>query len=212
MNDTVKVWDPLVRIFHWSLVAAFTISYLSGEEESALHVWSGYVVLGLVLFRVVWGFIGTRHARFSDFIVGPAAIIAYVRGLVAGRPRHYLGHNPLGSVMIVALLLGLLATTVSGLTVYGAEGAGPLAGMMSAKPEQVQGGGRADALAREGEAGAEDEREEALEELHEFFANFTLVLIALHIAGVVLGSIVHRENLVRAMVTGRKPRRDDVPQ
>ena len=118
IQDTVKVWDSLVRLFHWSLVIGFTVAYLSGEDESALHINAGYVVLGLILFRLVWGFVGTKHARFADFIYRPSTVIDYTRDLLARRPQHYYGHNPLGGLMVIALLLGLLGTSVSGLALY----------------------------------------------------------------------------------------------
>lgn len=183
MAEQIKVWDPLVRLFHWSLVAAFTVAYTLEDAIMALHAFAGYTVLTLVLVRVVWGFIGTRYARFSNFVRGPRAVWDYMRSLASGRPRHFVGHNPAGGAMIVALLLALLATTLSGLALYGVEGSGLLAGWFP---------------------GIGHNGEEMLEETHEFFANFTLLLVMVHVAGVAVGSLLHRENLVRAMVTGRK--------
>jgi cytochrome b len=217
MNSTqeVKVWDPLVRIFHWSLVAAFTIAYLTGDEESALHEWSGYVVIGLVLFRVLWGLIGTRYARFSDFIYGPAAIISYVRDMALGRPKRYLGHNPLGGIMILVMLASLLATGLTGLGLQKAEEnearLAPVVNLSRVASATVllpvayadEDEEREEKGEHEEEHG-EEEANEWLEELHEFFANFTVLLVLLHITGVLLGSLMHRENLVRAMFTGRK--------
>lgn len=184
-SSSVRVWDPLVRIFHWSLVLTFAVTYLSGEvEEVELHVFVGYIIAGLVLFRLLWGFVGTRHARFSDFVFSPATVLAYGRDLFRGRAHRYLGHNPLGGAMIVALLAMLTLATLTGLIALGAgEQAGPLAPWVGAAGEQV-------AL--------------AFKEVHEVSANATLVLVALHIAGVVVSSLLHRENLVRAMFTGRK--------
>ncbi len=184
-TNTVKVWDPLVRIFHWSLVAGFSTAYLSGEVEGlTLHVWSGYLVGGLVLFRWLWGLLGTEHARFRDFIFSPAVVVAYTRDLLHHQARRYLGHNPLGGAMVVALLVLLSLVTVTGLVVYAAkEASGPLAGLMSGTPEWLG---------------------DMTEEIHEFFSNLTLLLVGLHIAGVVVSSVLHRENLVRAMITGRK--------
>ncbi len=95
-SRAVKIWDPLIRIFHWSLVVTFTIAYLSADEESVLHTWSGYAVLGLALFRILWGFIGSQHARFSDFVYPPSVIVSYARDTLLGRAKRYLGHNPLG--------------------------------------------------------------------------------------------------------------------
>lgn len=183
-GNTVKVWDPLVRVFHWSLVAAFAVAYLTEDDVMSVHVWAGYTVAGLVAFRLLWGLIGTRHARFSDFVYRPAAVKAYLRDMLLVRARRYLGHNPAGGAMVVALLLSLLATVATGVVVYGAaEHAGPLAA----------------SLAGTGKSAAH-----ALKEIHEFFANFTLALVFAHVAGVLLSSLAHRENLVRAMFTGRK--------
>jgi cytochrome b len=205
---SVKVWDPLVRLFHWSLVAAFAIAWLAGDEESRLHELAGYAVIGLVLVRIVWGFVGTRYARFSDFVYRPAAVMGYAREMLGGKPRHYLGHNPLGGVMILALLASLLATGVTGLALQGAEeGTGPFATLPAvstpAAPSLIS-NAVADDDRDEGEGEENEGSEELWEELHEFFANLTLLLVALHIGGVIVGSLLHRENLVRAMFTGRK--------
>jgi cytochrome b len=185
-QDQVYVWDPFVRIFHWSLVAAFTVAYLT-EEPLIVHVWTGYVVGFLIVARVVWGFIGEEHARFSDFAYSPAAGIRYIRELMAARAPRYLGHSPGGGTMVLLLLVFLAATVLTGLIVYGGEQqAGPLAGMFS------------------------KDTGEAVEEFHELIANITLALIFLHIAGVVLASFAHHENLVRAMITGyKRPMRGD---
>ncbi len=183
MSEEVKVWDPFVRVFHWSLVGAFTIAFLTEDHWQSVHVYAGYTVIALVVGRLLWGFVGTRHARFSDFVPAPAEIGPYLRAMLRGRPPHYLGHNPAGGAMIVALLASLLLTTLTGLLAYGAEGAGPLAAYMG-----VVGG----------------DAEEAFEEVHEFFANLTLLLVGVHVTGVIVGSFLHRENLVRAMITGRK--------
>lgn len=205
---SVKVWDPLVRLFHWSLVAAFAIAWLSGDEESRLHELAGYAIIGLVLVRIVWGFVGTRYARFSDFVYRPSAVLGYAREMLIAKPRHYLGHNPLGGMMILALLVSLLAAGVTGLALQGAEeGTGPFAtlpaGTTLAMPSVIS-SAVADDDGDEGEEEENEGNEEIWEELHEFFANLTLLLVALHIAGVIIGSLVHRENLVRAMFTGRK--------
>lgn len=185
--ENVKVWDPFVRIFHWSLVAAFAVAYLSGEGEDewlGLHSIAGYTVLGLILVRLVWGIIGTRYARFSSFVYRPSAVAGYLKQLLLLQPPRYLGHNPAGGLMIIALLAFLMLTSVFGLAAYGAEeGAGPLAGMF---------------------AGTSENWAHALGEVHEFFANFTLFLVVFHVAGVVVSSLLHRENLVRAMFTGYK--------
>ena len=211
--DSVKVWDPLVRIFHWSLVAAFVIAYLTGDEESTIHIYSGYAVIGLVLFRIVWGLIGTRHARFWDFVYRPSAIIQYAREFFIGRPKRYLGHNPLGGAMILLLLGSLLATGVTGYLMLGSDGVEGAQAEASITPApataHAAGGIIASAYADddddEGEEDGHHEHGGLLGEIHEFFANFTLFLVFLHVGGVLLSSLRHRENLVRAMVTGRKP-------
>ncbi len=194
-ESRTRVWDPFVRVFHWSLVGLFAIAYLSGDEESFLHVYAGYVVIGLIALRVVWGFVGPRHARFADFVRSPATVRAYARDYLRGRARRYLGHNPLGGAMVIALLASVLLTALTGFGMRQMENEGYLAGL--SLPTLVA------------EARADDDREggparEALEETHEFFANFTLLLIALHVAGVLAGSLLHRENLIRSMVNGDK--------
>ena len=203
--NEIRVWDPLVRIFHWSLVTAFAVAWLSGDEESPLHVYSGYAVIGLVLIRIAWGFVGTRYARFSDFVYRPATILAYAKDLLAGKSKPYLGHNPLGGAMIIALLVSLLAAGITGLVLQGAQdGTGPFAAL-SASAMAIVPGAVASAVADDDQAAGENEgAEEIWKELHEFFANLALLLVVLHIAGVIIGSLVHRENLVRAMFTGRK--------
>jgi len=195
----VKVWDIVVRVGHWSLVALFAVAYLSGEVEvETLHAWAGYAVLGIVAFRILWGFVGTKHARFSDFVFGWRATAAYARSLLSFRPKHYLGHNPLGGWMVVGLLAMLLAVCWSGLELYATEGKGPLA----AGPTPVI--SLAVANGREGDGGDERKGESVWEDVHEALASFGLLLVFLHVGGVLVASVLHRENLVRAMITGRK--------
>ena len=208
LPNEIRVWDPVVRIFHWSLVVAFAIAWLTGEEESRLHELAGYAVIGLVLIRVMWGFVGTKYARFRDFVYSPSALLAYARDMLAGKSKRYLGHNPLGGMMIIALLLSLLAASVTGLVLQGAkEGTGAFAAITastSVTAPAVITRAVADDDDKENNGG-NAEADETWKELHEFFANLSLLLVALHIAGVIVGSLVHRENLVRAMFTGRKP-------
>ncbi|MGE0082406.1 MAG: cytochrome b/b6 domain-containing protein, partial [Thiohalomonadaceae bacterium] len=181
--DEVKVWDLFVRVFHWTLVAAFATAYLSEDGPELVHVYAGYTVLALVVSRIVWGFVGTRYARFADFVPSFTALRRYLVAMLRGNPPHYVGHNPAGGAMIIALLVSLLLTTLTGLATYGGEGEGPLAGLV------WQLGTNA---------------EDAFEDVHEFFANLTLVLVGVHVVGVIVGSVLHRENLIRAMFTGRK--------
>jgi cytochrome b len=193
----ITVWDPLVRLFHWTLVIAFTLAYFSqegpfeellermdGEWLQAIHVWAGYTIAGLLLFRLVWGFAGPRHARFGDFVRGPRATLRYVKDVLILRAPRYLGHNPAGGAMAVILLLSLTITVVAGLMLYGADkGLGPLAGLLLDSSEAAI---------------------HSIEEVHEFFANLTLLLVVGHLVGVIWESLLHRENLARAMITGRK--------
>lgn len=185
MEKEIKVWDPLIRLFHWGLVGAFVIAWLTAEDDFAdIHVVAGYTIFALVAVRLVWGVIGTRHARFSQFVTHPREAWGYLTDLVRFKARHYIGHNPAAAWMILALLLFLTLTGISGMMLYGAEEqAGPMATLMAP-------------------FGA---WEDGLEELHEFLAGFTLALVGLHVAGVLVSSLAHRENLIRAMITGRKP-------
>ncbi len=111
---TVKVWDPFVRIFHWSLVALFVIAYVTGDEVEIVHIAAGYAIAGLLALRIVWGFVGPRHARFSDFVRSPREVLAYVRDVMLLRARRYIGHNPAGGLMVVTLIVLLIATSVTG--------------------------------------------------------------------------------------------------
>jgi cytochrome b len=167
----ILVWDVPTRVFHWLLAGSFAGAWLLSESERwrNVHVGLGYAVLALVALRIVWGFVGTKHARFANFAFRPREALDYAKSLLAGRPRHYTGHNPLGGLGIVGLLVLAVATGVTGWLNYAGVGG-----------------------------------EDAFEELHEAFATAWLVLVAVHVAGVLVGSLAHRENLPRAMVTGYK--------
>ncbi len=168
----VKVWDPLVRIFHWSLVGCFTFSFLTGDEWEKAHIYSGYTIIGLLTFRVIWGLIGTEHARFVNFIYSPGRVFGFLADTLKMRAQRYIGHNPAGGAMVIALILAIAGTATTGF-------------MMTTDAYWGV---------------------EWVEEVHEVLANSTLALIGLHIAGVVIASFEHKENLVRAMVTGWKRR------
>jgi cytochrome b len=166
----VLIWDAPVRVFHWLMVLSFAGAYLTAESERwrLVHVTLGYTMAGLVAFRILWGMVGTRHARFASFVQGPAAIARYLRSLVGRRPEHHAGHNPAGALAIVALLALTLAVAATGWATYNEVGG------------------------------------HWLEDLHEGAANAMLGLVGLHVGAVLLASWLHRSNLIRAMVTGRR--------
>ncbi len=167
---TVRVWDPFVRVFHWSLVALFIGAFVTGDEATNAHVAIGYGIAALLALRVVWGFIGPRHARFSDFARSPREVMAYVRDVALMKAPRHVGHNPAGGAMILALILMLAATCATGVAMTTSAFWGS----------------------------------KIMEEVHEVLANATVALIVLHVAGVAIASLMHRENLVKAMFTGRK--------
>lgn len=171
----ILVWDVPVRVFHWLIVPCFAGAWLTAEREPwrLVHVTLGYTMAGLVVFRLLWGVMGTRHARFSNFVRGPGAVMDYVRSVLGGRTQHHAGHNPAGAIAIVGLLALALAVTASGWATY-----------------QDTGG-------------------EWLEEFHEAAANIMLGMVGVHVAGVLLGSWLHRDNLIGAMITGRKTGRPE---
>lgn len=194
--ETVSVWDPLVRIGHWALVAAFATAYLTAGDTLELHERAGYFVAAYVLVRVIWGFIGSKHARFSDFFYGPDLAIRYLIDAAKQRSRRFIGHSPAGGFMVLVLLVMLAGTTITGMAeLASSHGEGPLSGLIApsapiAHVVQTKGG---------------EEPESALREIHELFANATLILIVLHVGGVLFASLSHSENLVWSMITGRKP-------
>lgn len=167
---SVRVWDPFVRIFHWTLVALFAIAFLSGDESNRLHLAAGYGIAALIAMRLIWGFVGPRYARFSSFVTGPKKALAFVRQSLRLEAPRYLGHNPAGGIMIVMLLAMLIGLSLTGhlMTTDAYWGS------------------------------------DTMEDIHEVLANVTLGLVAVHIAGVVLASVEHGENLIRSMVTGLK--------
>jgi len=217
LDDQVPVWDRFVRVAHWALVAAFAVAYLTEDDALTVHVWAGYAVGTIVVLRIVWGFVGPQHARFSDFLYRPGVVLGYLGALLRWRGRRYIGHSPAGGAMVVLLLAALLGTVGSGLWLYALDDSrGPLAGIVtSASPSTASVTVARGADEENEEDDHDDERgharehdgdAEALEEIHEVLANLTLVLVFLHIGGVLLASFVHRENLPRAMVTGAKRR------
>jgi len=178
----IPVWDLALRLFHWSLAAAFLVTYVTEDHWEVLHVNAGYLIGALILLRMVWGFIGPAHARFSDFVRTPREVMAYVADAMRFRAPRYIGHNPAGGAMVLALMISLAITVVSGIALYGTtDFAGPLAGLLR------------------GERAAD-----VLEALHELGASLTLLLVVLHLGGVLFSSFEHGENLIKSMITGRK--------
>jgi cytochrome b len=186
----VRVWDPIVRIGHWALAATVLIAWMF-DEPLWMHTWLGYAAAMLVAVRILWGFVGPEHARFVNFVRGPRIVIGYLTGLIRFSSRRFLGHSPAGGAMIIALLVMIVVTTGTGMANLAAEqGEGPLASVI-AKVEPQPGQRHPELFIRE---------------VHEAAANITLALVVLHVCGVLLASFAHRENLVLAMITGRKRR------
>lgn len=205
---SIKVWDIFVRVFHWALVGSIIGMYISGEEMKGVHYRLGYFVIALVLVRIVWGFTGTKHARFGDFLYRPAQIYRYLKSLFTSKPIHYIGHNPAAGLMILVMLIALLATTFTGLMALGAKGKGPLAHanpsiLSSAYADEDEHEadelGKYDATSRRQEG-----KDEFWEEMHEGMIAFMLILIIIHICGVLASSWLHKENLILSMITGKK--------
>jgi cytochrome b len=174
-SKAVRVWDLPTRVFHWSLVASFAIAFLTAESEKLrnIHVNAGYVLAALIVFRLLWGFVGGGYSRFAAFVPTPRKLIDYLKSLLSGKPQHYIGHNPAGAVAIFLLLgLGVVAVA-SGWALY------------------------------------EDIGGDIMGELHEGAANGMMAIVVIHIAGVVISSWLHGENLVRAMLTGWKKIRNE---
>lgn len=166
---TVRVWTLEIRLIHWSLAAAVATAWFA-EAGEPVHEWAGYLVLGLVVSRVLLGFVGARHARFADFVRGPRAVLATLAALVRGRPSPHLGHNPAGGAMILALLAGLGLSAGSGALMV---------------TDRFWG-------------------DPWIEALHETSSNFVVLLVPIHVAGALLSSLLERQNLVFAMITGNK--------
>lgn len=189
----VRVWDWPTRLFHWSLVTCFASAWLSFQYATALddptlrwHRWNGYAILVLLVFRVLWGFAGSSTARFSGLPLGPRSVLGYLKATFSGRSRHFLGHNPLGSWMVVVLLLAMATQALLGLFTleFNEVTAGPLQRLLSQEAGDI------------------------VSELHRNGFNLLLALVGLHILANSLYQIVKRDPLVTAMVTGRKPAQD----
>jgi cytochrome b len=208
---TVKVWDLFVRFFHWALVAGVICQLATAEDFKGVHAKIGYAIIVLLILRIIWGFVGSGYARFTNFIYPPADIFAYLKSLVKGNAKHYTGHNPAGGAMVCALLLFLTLTALAGLKTLGADGKGPLA----LHSQNIVSYAQADDHPHRNDEMGENEHEghshtasnpqaHFWKEIHETLMGISLFLIGLHICGVIASSYVHRENLILAMITGRK--------
>lgn len=171
----VRVWDLPTRVFHWSLVASFVTAFATSDSEKLrdIHTLAGYALAGLIVFRLLWGFVGGSYSRFAEFLPTPQKLVSYLKSLMDGKPQHYVGHNPAGA-MAIFLLLGFgMVAAASGWAVY------------------------------------EDMGGHFMEELHEGASNGMMAIVGIHIAGVIVSSWLHRENLVLAMITGWKKLRNE---
>ncbi len=185
MSQEKTIWDFPTRLFHWSLVLSVAGGILTGffapDEWIMAHVWFGTAALALIIFRLIWGIAGSYYSRFSTFTFSLAETRAYALNFLAKNPIHYLGHNPLGALMIFALIGSLLIITLTGYGVLaGEENLGPLVGIV----------GRTMGNFFEG--------------IHEALTNFLLFLIGGHLLGIIIESLRSGENLPRTMITGRK--------
>lgn len=192
-NSRIRVWDLPVRLFHWVLVILLATSYFSGRaggDWMKVHFWSGYAILTLLLFRIVWGFIGSTTARFSDFVKGPSAAFRHLAELAgADRPRE-AGHNPLGGAMVLVLIFAVLAQVVAGLFSADTDTGvvtGPLSRFIA------------------------DKWIERATAFHSFWINILLILAGVHVLAAIVYLVWKRQNLIGAMVHGHKPIHDVVP-
>ncbi|WP_161957634.1 cytochrome b/b6 domain-containing protein [Mariprofundus sp. EBB-1] len=183
-NSTSMKWDLFIRTFHWSLVLAVLLTYLSGEfDVEELHGWFGYVLLVLIVARLIWGFIGSINARFITFIYSPRETLAYIASALRNKPIHYNSHNPAGAMMVFAKLGVLIMLVVSGLIYEGwGEYEGPLWSLHIVISDQLG------LLAKH---------------VHRLLPELLLVMIAMHLIGVIVATIQHKESFVRAMWYGR---------
>ncbi|WP_191908089.1 cytochrome b/b6 domain-containing protein [Hypericibacter terrae] len=184
-NASVRVWDLPTRIFHWLLAASVLVAYITGGERGTafvLHVGAGHLILLLLLFRILWGFIGSPYSRFADFVYSWRSTLTYLKDVVRLRPTHFVGHNPLGGLMVLAMFLLLLAIVGTGLSSAAARGYQAGAPLIAA----MGSGSR------------------AMGDIHETLGSLIMILAGIHVAAVFAHWLFARENLVRAMVTGRK--------
>ena len=185
-NDKILVWDVPVRLFHWLLVALMATSYFSGRaggDWMQLHFWSGYAIMTLLFFRLVWGFVGSTTARFSSFLKGPTAAFTHVAHFFRKEGPRDVGHNPLGGAMVLVLIVAVLAQVGTGLFSADTD-TGMVNGPLALK--------------------VADKWVERATDFHAWWINVLLILVAVHVAAVVLYLVWKRHNLIGPMITGRK--------
>jgi cytochrome b len=177
------IWDVPTRLFHWTLASSFAGAWLTRASDPwlAVHVFFGYLMLGLIGFRIIWGLVGTHYARFDSFWYGPKAAITYLRQVLSGKAMRHIGHNPSGSLAIYLLLVIAMAIGLSGMLTLGSE---EQHGLLAGWFDIAQGG--------------------QFKNVHEMLVNLMLALVLVHIAGVIVESLLHKENLARSMLTGIK--------
>ena len=208
----IRVWDLPTRVFHGLLFLGVLVTLITGEEGEegvlSIHQIFGFLVMALLIFRVIWGIVGTRHARFASFIRGPATVLPYMRALLRFSPPASLGHNPLGAWMVVLLLVDLVIVVGTGLFAGKSEDDGedeaadaadevPLSGLDGDGGEGAGEGAPFADLVSPGTA-------DFLSGVHAVFANLLIALIVIHVLGVLLDWLLTRDNVVRAMITGEK--------
>jgi len=190
-GGAVRVWDLPTRLFHWVLVALIVLLYATGEYDvldMRWHFWAGYATLALLLFRVLWGFLGSQTSRFRDFVRGPFAVAAYVRALFSTNRKPSVGHNPLGGWSVLALLLCVAVQSVTGLfSSDEIDSDGPFVAHVPVKTVKL------------------------MTRLHHWNQNVLLILIGVHVAAVVLYLLLRHENLIGPMISGRKRSADARP-
>ncbi len=185
-DRVVFIWDAPTRLFHWLLLALVVAGWFTGEGENQTALWHRYIgetIAGLLVFRVIWGFVGGERARFADFAAGPGLIAKHAGDLFSKSPKRYLGHNPLGGFAVFLLLLTVAVVVTSGLFSSSDDMSGPFAGAFGLN----------------------------LSEVHELAFRVLQALVAIHVLGVVAETLLAKDALVPAMITGRKKRRADEP-
>jgi cytochrome b len=214
-GSQIYVWDRFVRGAHWALVLLFIFAYATGDVRGPLHRYVGYMILLLVVVRLFWGVVGSKHALFSDFVCSPGKAFGYLKDLAAGKAQYYRGHNPAAAWMILFLLTGILVACVSGLMTCSSKGNSDLG---NGETLSFIGSAYADDdgkrnherkyKRRSGNGRSERKDDDASgglwKEIHEFSTTFLLFLVVLHTLGVAASSRMHNENLVRSMITGKK--------